>query len=149
LRLKARLGDRDPEVIGECLTELMRHEPQESGPLIAEFLEADDDALVETALLALGNSRRAEAFDVLKTFWERHPRRNLRETTLIAVALLRFTAATDFLQALLTDAPESTARHALSALATLSYDERVSQSVAIAVARRQSTELQALFDERF
>src|SRR4029077_234430 len=30
LRLKARLGDRDPEVTGECLTGLMRHEPQES-----------------------------------------------------------------------------------------------------------------------
>src|SRR5262249_47583310 len=134
---------------GECLSELMRREPQESAPLVAEFLEADDDALAATALLALGNSRRAEAFDVLKTFWERRPRGDLCETTLIAIALLRFTAATEFLLALLADAPESTARHALSALATLSYDDRVCQSVATAVARRQSTGLEALFDERF
>jgi HEAT repeat protein len=149
LRLKALLGDGDPEVTGECLTGLMRHEPQESAPFVAEFLDSDDDAVAETALLALGNSRRAEAFDVLKTFWEGRPRSELHETTLFAIALLRFAAATDFLLALLADAPVSTARHALSALATLKYDDRVRKSVTTALARRECTELVALFSERF
>jgi HEAT repeat protein len=149
LRLKARLGDKDAEVIGECLTGLLRHEPQESAPFVAEFLESEDTAVVESALLALGNSRRAEAFEILKAFWEKRPPADLRETTLIALALLRFTAATDFLLALLADAPESTARHALSALATLNYDDRVREAVAAAIARRESTALQKLFDEQF
>jgi HEAT repeat protein len=149
IRLKARLGDEDPEVIGECLAGLLRHEPQESAPFVAEFLESDDAAVAESALLALGNSRRAEAFDVLQAFWEKRPPGDLRETTLIAMALLRFTAATDFLLALLADAPESTARHALSALATLKYDERVRGAVGGAVARRESVALQKLFDEQF
>ena len=149
LRLKARLGDRDAEVTGECLTGLMRQEPKESAPFVTEFLDSDDDAIVEAALLALGNSRRAEAFDVLKTFWERRPRNELRETTLVAMALLRFSAATDFLLALVAGAPESPARQALSALAVLSYDPRVCESVAATVNRRNSDALRALFTERF
>ena len=149
LRLKARLGDGDPEVTGECLTGLMRNEPQESAAFVAEFLESDDTDVVETALLALGKSRRAEAFDVLQTFWKGRQRSDLQETTLVAMALLRFAAATDFLLALLTDASEATARQALSALATLKYDERVCQSVAKALARREIDALQVLFNETF
>ena len=149
LRLKARLGDGDPEVTGECLLGLMRHEPQESAAFVAEFLESDDAAVAEMALLALGNSRRAEAFEVLKRFWEGRPRNELRETTLVAIALLRFAAASDFLLTLLADAPESTAREALSALATLHYDDRVRQSVAMALESRNSDSLRTMFDEKF
>jgi HEAT repeat protein len=149
LRLKARLGDDDAEVTGECLTGLMRQEPKEYAPFVAEFLESEDDAIVESALLALGNSRRAEAFDVLKNFWDRRPRSALRETILVAMALLRFSAATDFLLALLADSPESTARQALAALATLSYDDRVRQSISTVVQSRKTNELKILFDEKF
>jgi HEAT repeat protein len=149
LRLKARLGDGDAEVTGECLTGLMRQEPKEYAPFVAEFLESEDDEIVEAALLALGNSRRAEAFEVLKSFWDRHPRSALRETILVAMALLRFSAATDFLLALLADSPESTARQALAALATLSYDDGVRQSVSTVVQSRKSKELKDLFDEKF
>src|SRR6266478_1160449 len=106
LRLKARLGDEDAEVTGQCLTGLMRQEPQQYAPFAAEFLDFDDDAIVEAALLALGNSRRAEAFEVLKTFWERQARNDLRETALLAMALLRFSAATDFPLAQVADGPE-------------------------------------------
>jgi len=136
-------------VTGECLTGLVRQEPQEYAPFAAEFLESDDDAVVEAGLLALGNSRRAEAFDVLKTFWERQTRNDLRETTLLAMALLRFSAATDFLLALVADAPESAALQALSALAVLNYDARVRESVAATVNRRESDVLRAAFAEKF
>jgi HEAT repeat protein len=149
LRLKARLGDGDADVTGECLTGLMRQEPKESAPFVAEFLESDDDAVVETALLALGNSRRAEAYELLKKFWEGRRRNELRETALVAMALLRFSAATDFLLALLGDAPESSALRALSALAVLDYDPRIRESVAVIVRRRNSDALQALFAAKF
>src|SRR5262249_10306394 len=114
-----------------------------------EFLESDDDAIVEAALLALGNSRRAEAFEVLKTFWARERRYHLRETALLAMALLRFSAATDFLAALVAEAPEAAALQALSALAVLNYDPRVRESVAATVERRDSDVLRAAFTEKF
>jgi HEAT repeat protein len=141
LRLKARLGDKEADVTGECLTGLMRLEPQESAPLVAEFLENDDDAVAEAALLALGNSRRPEAFDTLKQFWERRSRVELRETTLVAMALLRLPAAIDFLLTLVTEAPESSALAALSALAVLNYDPRVREQTASAVEKRDSKAL--------
>jgi hypothetical protein len=127
----------------------MQHEPQESAAFVAEFLRSDDDAVAEIALLALGNSRRAEAFVVLRSFWEGRPRNELHETTLVAMALLRFSAATDFLLALLSDTPESSARQALSALATLNYDPRVCELVASAVERRQNDQLIELFETKF
>jgi HEAT repeat protein len=138
LRLKARLGDKEADVTGECLAGLMRLEPQESAPLVAEFLESDDSNVAEAALLALGNSRRPEAFDTLKAFWERRLRIELRETTLVAMSLLRLPAATDFLLTLVTEAPEPAALAALSALAILNYDPRVRELTAAAVERRDS-----------
>jgi HEAT repeat protein len=149
LRLKARLGDRDPEITGECLAGLMRDEPQESAPFVAEFVRTDDDSVAEVALLALGNSRRTEAFEVLKQFWEGRPRAELRETTLVAMALLRLPAATEFLLSLVADAPESIALLALSGLAVLNFDTRICESVAAAVKRRDSDPLSELFEQRF
>jgi HEAT repeat protein len=145
LRLKARLGDKEADVTGECLTGLMRLEPQESAPFVAEFLESGDSSVAEAALLALGNSRRPEAFEILKTFWERRLRIDLRETALVAMALLRLPAATDFLLALLADAPESSALSALSALAVLSYDPCVREQTAAAVEKRDSEALRNAF----
>jgi hypothetical protein len=149
LRLKARLGDSVPEVTGECFLGLMQQDPKESAPFVAEFLEAENDAIVETALVALGNSRRAEAFEVLKAFWQQRPPNDVRETTLLAMALLRFSAATDFLLALLADAPEATALLALSALTVLNYDRRVRETVAEVVNRRNNDVLRTEFIKKF
>jgi hypothetical protein len=123
----------------------MRLEPQESAPFVAEFVENGDSSVAEAALLALGNSRRPEAFEILKTFWERRLRIDLRETALVAMALLRLPAATDFLLSLLADAPESSALSALSALAVLNYDPRVREQTAAAVEKRDSEALRNAF----
>ena len=40
LRLKARVGDGDPDVISECLFGLLSAAPKESLPLVAEFLDS-------------------------------------------------------------------------------------------------------------
>jgi HEAT repeat protein len=149
LRLKARVGDAKPEVIGECLAGLLRVVPQDSLAFVAEFLRSEDLAVAETALLALGNSRQPEAFDMLKAFWKESPAVELHETTLIAMSLLRLPAATDFLLSLLAEAPEPTAALALSALAIHSYDKRVQERVAAVVDDRASMVLSNLFKERF
>ncbi len=127
----------------------MRERPQEYAPFLAEFLESEQIAVAEAALLALGNSRRPEAFQVLVDFWKGRPPHELVETTFVAMALLRFPAASEFLLSLLAEAPESQAGPALSALAVLSYDSRIREQTAAAVERRDSPALRVLFKEKF
>ncbi len=116
LRLKARLGDREPEVVSECLCGLLACGPKENLPLVAGYLELNDVAVQEAAILALGRSRLPEAFGVLSSFWNRQPPAALRETVLLAMVMLRLPTATDFLIDLVASGPESAALGALSAL---------------------------------
>ncbi|TMQ34239.1 MAG: HEAT repeat domain-containing protein, partial [Planctomycetota bacterium] len=133
---KARAGDAEPEVTGECLTGLLRLEPAASVPVVAEFLEAHDEAIQEVAVMALAESRRPEAFAVLKAFWEGYVPEDLREIVLMALAMMRLPAATDYLLSLVADAPPKTAAMAVSALAIHRYDERLRERIAAIVTRR-------------
>ena len=63
LRLKARLGDREPEVFSECLSGLLACAPKENFPLVSGYLDLDDIPVREAAILALGRSRLPEAFE--------------------------------------------------------------------------------------
>jgi HEAT repeat protein len=148
LRLKARLGDERAEVVGECLAGLMRVTPEVSLPFVAEFLEHEDADVVESALIALGNSHRADAWELLRSYWQKNRRPDVRETTLLAMSLLRIPTATDFLIDLVKDAPEATAAQAISALAIHFYDKRLRERVAAVVDERSSRELSELFEKR-
>jgi HEAT repeat protein len=148
LRLKARLGDQKADVVGECLNGLMRVTPQESLPFVAEFLQSGDATIAESALLVLGNSHQPEAFEILNVFWQTNMVPDLRETTLLAISLLRLPVANDFLITLVKQDPESTAALALSVLAVHFYDERVYDRVTSAVSERSSSVLSALLKEK-
>jgi HEAT repeat protein len=149
LRLKARLGDAEPEVIAECFNSLIKLSPAEGVPFVAEFLDSSDQAIQEAALLALGDSRRREAFEILKTFWEAQARERNRETVLMALALLRLPTAFDFLLELVRTAKPEVAEAALTALALHRYDARLGERTAAAVAERKHPALQAVFDKSF
>src|SRR5205085_988538 len=89
LRLKARLGDEEPEVISECFNGILKLTPEDGVPFVAEFLESANIAVQEAAILALGDSRRREALEVLKAFWNRNADGRLQDAILMALALLR------------------------------------------------------------
>jgi HEAT repeat protein len=148
LRLKARLGDRESEVIAECLGGILELNPQEGVAFVAEFLASADEAIQEAALLALGSSRQPAAFEVLKPFAQRH-RGELLEVAHVALALLRLPAATDYLLTVLADPSPAVARAALSALAVQRYDPRVCERAAAVVAQKGDAALQALYEKRF
>ena len=147
LRLKARVGDKDPEVTSECLSALLKFDPQGELPFVAQFLESPDEAIREAAVLALGESRRPEAFPVLKDFWEKQIGTALQEAIFVAMALLRLPTANEFLLSLLTEGPFGVAAAALSALAVHRHDARLRERVAAAVA--ESRALRVQFEERF
>jgi HEAT repeat protein len=148
LRLKARLGDAEPEVIAECFGGIVELLPADGVAFVAEFLKGAPEPIQEAALLALGSSRRPEAFAVLQSFADKRPG-GLQEVALVALALLRLPAATDHLLRLVADGAPLVAALALGALAVHRYDARVRERAAAAVAKNGAATLRTLFDQRF
>jgi HEAT repeat protein len=149
LRLKARLGDRDPEVLSECLSGLLTVNAKEYLPFVAEFLEPGDAARCEAAALALGKSRLPDAFEPLEACWQRSPSSEVKQQVLLAVAMLRLPAAIDFLLGLVASDSEKAAISALSALKIHNYDPRLRDRLAEVVRTTGSRTLQLLFDRDF
>ena len=109
LRLKVRLGDKDPDVLSECLGGLLAVDPEENLPLVAEFLDPGNAAACEAAAMALGKSRLPEALDPLKACWQRSHSAELRQHILLAIAILRRPDAIDYLMELVASEAEPTA----------------------------------------
>jgi HEAT repeat protein len=149
LRLKARLGDTEPEVISECFIGLLKLGRDDAVDFVAGFLDAHDQAIQESAVLALGDSRRPKAFEALKKFWQAGADGRIQETVLMALALLCLPQATDFLLDLTATGPEDESRMAISALAIHRYDSRLRDRTATAVAKNSQAGLQAFFEQRF
>jgi HEAT repeat protein len=147
LRYKARLGDREPEIMGECFAALLTLSPTTGLPFVAGFLKRGNSAVQEAAAFALAESRRPEAFTSLKDFWPQAPS-DLRESVLLAVAMLRLPAALDFLVDIVRRKdPNSCA--ALSALAIHRHQIKVRENAAAAVAANGEPRVQQWFRMKF
>jgi hypothetical protein len=146
LRLKVRVGDRDPDVLSECLGGLLAVDPRANLSLVTAFLEPSDPAGCEAAALALGRSRLPEALDPLKECWPRCPSPELMRQVLLAIAVLRRSSATDYLLELVAFEAEPTAIAALAALRIFRSDPRLRERIAKLVQERGSPKLQACFE---
>ncbi len=93
IRLLA-LGEQAPSVLGECLESLLQLEGGRVVGFVADYLHKSPE-IAEIAALALGSSRRAEAFAPLRAEWG-----TLfdRRTLLVAMATLRSPEAVEFLE---------------------------------------------------
>ena len=149
LRLKARVGDADPDVLGECLLGLLTAAPAEYLPIVAGFLDRADPAAGEAAALALGRSRLAEALEPLAACWPRARSAELRQHVLLAIALLRRPAAIDHLAGLVAAEPEPVAIAALAALRIGRDDPRLRERIAALVRDRASGPIRAAFERDF
>lgn len=114
LRLRAALGNDEPEILGACYGGVLRLEGISAIPWVSVFLSAANDAAAEAAL-AIAGTHSPQAFDAL--------RRNLtvchdtwfRSVLLSAIALTRQDAAMEFLLDLV-KSESLDAEHALEAL---------------------------------
>src|SRR5207244_12523891 len=61
LRLKARLSDRRPLIVGHVFDALLNMERDRAVPFVAEYLKSSDEELRDEAALALGGSRLQSA----------------------------------------------------------------------------------------
>jgi HEAT repeat protein len=144
LRLKALVGDKDPEVMSECLFCLLNIESNENIAFVTRFLDSGDMANCEAAIIALGRSRLPAAFDLLKTCWHRHPI-GLDEEIFLAMAMLRLPTSTEFLLEIVATGQERAALSALSALLIHRYDSGLRERIAEAVQKNGSGTLRAKF----
>lgn len=149
LRLKVRLGDRDPDVLSECLGGLLAIDPKNNLAVVTAFLRPADAPLCEAAALALGKSRLPEALDPLTACWKESHSPELSQQVLLAIAILRRPAAIDFLMELVASEPERTATAALAALRIHKHDPPLRDRLAKLVQQRGSRTLQAAFDGDF
>jgi hypothetical protein len=149
LRLKALVGDKEIEVTGECFAALLSLDPAASVEFVARFLNSGAEGIGELAALALGESRLAAAFDVLREAWERGGAAERRRTLLVAIAMLRSDPALEFLLGRLGDERGPVAADALAGLAFYARDEAVLARVEAIIRERSDPALEAVFVREF
>jgi HEAT repeat protein len=149
LRLKARMGDRDPEVLSECLSGLLTVNPREHLPVVSEFLEPGNAARCEAAAFALGKSRLPDALEPLEACWQRSRFSEVGKPVLLAISMLRLPVAIDYLLELVASDSEQDALLALSALKIHHYDPRLCERLAQVVQKTGNRRLQASFERDF
>ena len=96
LRLRAIVGEDDPEVLGACYSGILRLEGTGAIPWVSRFLASGDDSAAEAAL-AIAATHSLEAFHALRDGLGMASDAWFRSVLLSAIALTRQDAAIDFL----------------------------------------------------
>jgi hypothetical protein len=140
LRFKVLVGDDDYSVLYECFGTLLKLAPESSLPFVAGFLWDERLPVAESAALALGESRLAQAFEFLKAAWEKTLDPHLRCAELLSIATLRHERAIEFLLSLVADGTPTGAREALAALEMYRHDRDLWRRVRRLVDERDDVE---------
>jgi hypothetical protein len=149
LRLKARLGEKDPRVTGQVLEGLLQIEGKAALSFVGEFLEGADEEASEEAALALGASRMPEAVELLRETWEKWQGLRPGTALLRAMSASRLDHAIEFLIDLIKQARLPNAEDALHALALNKGTDEMVSRVEQAVKDRGDAKLGAIFQQRF
>jgi HEAT repeat protein len=149
IKLRILSGESQPDVLAECFSGLLTAAPQRSLSLVGGFIDSEDTAIAEAALLALGSSRLPEALDLLKAKLEDGAGSPLRKTMLLAIAMVRSDAAIEYLLKLLTDCPATMAKDVIEALALFRNSENVRKRVESVVAQRNEKSVSEAFRQEF
>jgi hypothetical protein len=146
LRLKALMGDAKPEVTAECFAALLRLAPQPSLEFVADFVRRRSQEIAEAAAFALGESRLAGAFPVLRKAWEEIAGAEKRRTLLLAMSMLRLDEAVEFLFERVEQDSEKAAADAIAALAIYGRDDAVRARLESSVAKRKRAALASVLE---
>lgn len=147
LRLKARLGDEDPSVVGQAFDSLIEVEREGALPFVAEFLREGEEELQAEAALSIGSSRLAGGVDLLLEELPRIRRQLVRNVVLRGLSASRQARAIEFLIGLLTQ-DSADAMGAIDALA-MHRDSAALRGPIEDAAKQASAEVQARFWEKF
>jgi hypothetical protein len=118
LRLKALVGDKEPEVIGECFRALLAVPTGDNISFVTGFLRADSDSVRLEAFGALAESRERAAFSAVRAAWPDEPEAHVRRATVLVVGASPLPEAAEFLLSLVVAESRELALAALEALGT-------------------------------
>jgi HEAT repeat protein len=116
LRLKALVGDKEPEVTGECFRALLAAPTGDTIAFVAGFLRADGDNVRLEAFGALAESRDPAAFSIVRAALRDEPEAYVRRGTVLAIGASPLPEAAEFLLSLIVVEPLELALAALEAL---------------------------------
>ena len=130
LMLKVHSGDREVEVLAECMASILAIGINDRTlAFVVEQLDSGGNDSAEAAALALGSVRDERAFDALREKWDATPFGTLRERILQAIAMSRTEKAIGFLNGLIAREPLRTASMAVRALSMHRRDSRIAAMV--------------------
>lgn len=130
LRLKIRLGDVEPRVLGTCFDALLVLVPnRESVDLILEYTHSDDDVLQAEALASLASAALPEAIQAVMANYPTLSDAQLQRVVLTALGGSPTEEAVEFLLTTLQSPEEREAQWALEALKPKLRDEALQARV--------------------
>ncbi len=152
LRLKAKQGDENHQVVTECLFALMQVNPGNSMCFVERFLGSEDFPelsnrdliLAENAALAIGESRLEKAFEILRHHREKSINPKFQDMLLMPMALTRLERAFDYLIDVIENGHKQSAASAVNAIKIFG-DESHQSRIQKAVAFRDDTEISEAF----
>jgi len=149
LRLKALVGDAEPEVIGHCFSALLSLAPRESLGFVASFLHRPETDLRMEAAGALAGSREPEALEYLKHFWDAQTDPQVKRMLLTLLAGSPLPLAAEFLFFVLQDVTGQSAVDALTALSKSRYRAQFQKRVVGLVRERRDSTLTRILETEF
>ncbi len=147
LRLKARVGDESPQVIGQVFDSLLAIEGGGVLRFVADFLPRANEA-AEEAALALGSTRLEGAFEILRKAWTETRDPQFRAVLLRAISVSRLEAAIGWLVEMVRSGRKADAEAAVEALGLHAASEEIRSQVEGAVEGREA-EVQETFRKNF
>jgi hypothetical protein len=136
LRFKALTGDTDPDVLAECFAALFHLAPEKSLEFVARFLDSSHETTCQDAALAIGASRQAGAFAILRDRYVAGRDRSMRPSLLLAIATVRSPEAVQFLLERVETEKPDLAAEAIRAMGVFRHDPSVSAKLSEIVDRR-------------
>ncbi len=148
LRLKARVGDIEPAVVGSCLTALLQLESTGCVEFVASFLDADPDLQIEAAA-ALGAARDPHAVEILTQRFPCERSFDLRKAILASLGASTLPASADFLVEVISEPDQDLALTALESLAASRFATKYRDQAEAAVQARGGSTLKRAFERHF
>jgi HEAT repeat protein len=149
LRLKALIGDREPEVIGNCFYALLSLAPRDSLPFVAKFLRDPEPDLRVEAAGALAECSEPEAIGLLERFWAAEADPRVKHSLMVLLGASMQPQAAEFLLGVVRDSSRPTAAEALKALSKNRHRAQLQAQIAEAIAGKKDPELTNLFTRLF
>lgn len=97
LRARVMMKESNPSNYGDYFKSLLQINKERSFPLVSSFLSSDDMDIWQEAVMALGESREADAFESLSEQWDLAVQSEQKKVLILAISLLRSDESLQFL----------------------------------------------------